>query len=335
MRRELPQMEALDAVVQTVVTSADDVVYISGSLIEGFGNAASDVDVFLITPRPRDYRGPFGTVLGDYYVDLEIYTAEQMHDLSARVGAVDPADFAGVWKLRQPDLDLYYRTLIGEACHNDGGFETLRGRFDRDTIARLIAVWCGLRYAASMQHAEEELAAGRLVNAVVACEAAAASALDSYLARNGEAFSSLKWRFQKLARLHAAPSGLYERAWELKAPGARDAGTYLSLVASFAAELGMGVYESWSLDRVPLQKIGTSRGYAIAGEAYVVQDRRFLYSIDAETAAAFELLDAGPADRAGVARELTGRFDLSEADAQATAREAIASLQVSSLVRAY
>ena len=47
---ELRLLRAVDAIVQTVVSSPDDIVYISRSLIEGFGNPSSDIDVFLVTP---------------------------------------------------------------------------------------------------------------------------------------------------------------------------------------------------------------------------------------------------------------------------------------------
>jgi hypothetical protein len=326
MTEELRQMRAVDAIVQTVVSSPDDIVYISGSLIEGFGNQASDIDVFLITAGEPQYRGPFGSVLGDYYLDLEVYTREGMQALASRINALDVSDYRAVWLTPLADLDLYYRTLIGEARHNPTAFKELRADFSRDVIERLLATWCGLRYAISLQQAREELDAGRSVNAALAGQAAMASALDAYLTAHGEAFPSLKWRFEKLARLHGTASDLYARAWALKAAGSRDAGAYLEDVAEFGTGLGMGVYAAWTLDDVPLQKIGESRSYEIAGDAYIVQSQRFVYSVAPELREVFDFVEDG-STRATLRRELGGDGE--------HAREAIASLQSRALLRSY
>jgi hypothetical protein len=325
MPEELRQMGAVDAIVQTVVSSPDDIVYISGSLIEGFGNQASDIDVFLITAGEPQYHGPFGSVLGDYYLDLEVYAREGMQALASRLNALDISDYRAVWLTPLADLDLYYRTLIGQACHNPGAFAAMRSDFSREVIERLLATWCGLRYAISLQQAREELDTRRLVEAALAGQAAAASALDAYLAAHGEAFPSLKWRFEKLARLHGASSDLYARAWPLKGAGSRDAGTYLDDVAEFAAGLGLGAYEAWTLDDVPLQKIGESRSHEIAGDAYIVQNQRFVYSVAPELREVFDRLEDG-STRATLRRELGD-------DEQA--REGIASLQSRALLRSY
>ena len=328
-------MRAVDAIVQTIVSRPVDIVYISGSLIEGFGNPSSDIDVFLVTAAEPEYRGPFGSVLGDFYLDLEIYSRDQLLELSVRLNALNTAEFRHVWLTPLAELDLYYRTLIGEACHNRDRFEALRGTFRRDVIERLLGAWCGLRYVASLQHAREELDAGRSVNAALAGQAAAAFALDAYLAARGEAFPSLKWRFEKLARLQGAGSELYHRAWQIKAPGSQAAAAYLSAVAGFGQELGMRAYGDWSLDDVPIQKTGESRSYAIAGDGYVVQNQRFVYSLDAGVRDVFDLLGAAQNTRGDVARALARESGASETAAGGRVREAIAALQARSLVKAF
>jgi predicted nucleotidyltransferase len=322
---ELRQMRADDAIVQTVVSSPDDIVYISGSLIEGFGNPSSDIDVFLVTPGEPEYRGPFASVLGDFYLDLEVYTRSRMLELAERLAALDPADFRAVWLTPAAELDLYYRTLIGRPFHNADGFEAMLAGFRRDVVERLLAAWCGLHCAASLQHAREELDAGRPVNAALAAQAAAASSLDSYLAAHGEAFPSLKWRFEKLARLEGAASPRYARAWSLKAAAARGPASYLDDVAAFASELGMDTYSAWTLGEVPLQPSGELETFEVAGDAYAMQNQRFVYAIDGSLRAVFGLLRDGSPTRADLARALGPE----------PARQMVAALQARNLVRAY
>jgi hypothetical protein len=86
---------------------------------------------------------------------------------------------------------------------------------------------------------------------------------------------------------------------------------------------------------VPLQRTGDSRSYEIAGDAYVVQDRRFVYGVDAGLRGVFDLLGAEADTRAGLARELARASGVSETEAADRVRGAIAALQVRSLVRAY
>ena len=335
MPPELRQMQAVDAIAQTISSSPDDIVYISGSLIEGFGNRSSDIDVFLVTAGEPAYRGPFGSVLGDYYLDLEIYQLDYMSALSWRLDGLEVSDFPAVWLTPLADLDLYYRTLIGEAHQNAEGFEALRNTFRHDVIQRLLATWCGLRYTASMQHAREELAAGRFINAALAGQAATAAGLDSYLASRGEAFPSLKWRFEKLARLHGAASALYERAWSLKAAGARDPEPYLAGVEALGVDLGMEAYDAWSLDAVPLRTNGEVHDYDVAGDAHIVHNGRYVYRAGPGLRAVVRLLHDGAATRASVVSALSRGGSEPSSEVAHRVNDAIAKLQACNLIRAY
>ena len=329
MTGTLRQMEVIDAIVQVVVSSQDDIAYLSGSLIEGFGNSASDIDLFLVTAEDPKYGGGIGSLLGDYYLDLELHRFDHMHDLVERLNALDPADFAQVWQTPLGDIDLYYRTLVGQACHNPEGFAALRASFSREVSKRLLAAWCGLRYRASIQQAWEELEAGHATRAALAAQAAAASALDSYLAKNGECFPSLKWRFEKLARLHGAASELYARAWKLIALGKQNAADYVSAVEALGNDLGMSAYGAWSLDDVPLKKRGDSRCFAVAEEQLIVQDSRFIYSADIAVTEALALIEGGTT-RSTLVSELS-RSGTSEGEV----RDMLTSLQAAGLVRGY
>ena len=335
MPPELHQMRAVDAIVETVVSSPDDIAYISGSLIEGFGNPSSDIDVFLITAGEPRYRGPFGSVLGDYYLDLEVYTRDHMLDLVTRLNQTDTSDFEKVWLTPLAEIDLYYRTLIGEACHNAEGFRAMQREFQPNVVERLLAAWCGLRYSASIQMAREELEAGRKTNAALTTQSALASALDAYLAAHGEAFPSLKWRFEKLSRLHGRESELYKTAWALNAAGSEDIESYLKRVAEFAEGLGMGAYADWKLDAVPLQKIGSSSSYDIAGDSYIVQNRRFVYSVMPTLREVFDLLGEAPVKRTSLVRGVQQLDSGDDGNAATQVRESIMALQGRGLLRSY
>jgi hypothetical protein len=250
-----------------------------------------------------------------------------MRTLTDRLNALDPRDFRAVWLTPLADLDLYYRTLIGEARHNREGFDAMHEAFHREVAERLLAAWCGLRYAASMQHAQEELEAGRATGAAIAAQAAAASALDAYLAAHGEAFPSLKWRQEKLARIQGKDSDLYRRAWSLKAPGEREVSAYLGDVAAFGAELGMDAYAGWTLDDVPLVKNGDVLSRDVGEDAYLLQNKRYLFEVSPEARLVFDYVAAGPCTRP----EIAGSLNIAESQV----RESVAALQGRALVRAY
>ena len=173
-----------ERIAREIVTGPQDIVFYSGSLVEGFGNENSDLDLFLVrsegekTPDPRLVLATVG--VEGAYVDYEVYNQANMAAVSDAINKTDLNDFRAVWETSLDRIDLYYRTAVGEAAYNPDGLQKLQGVFDREVAARLLTAWAGLRSVIKLQEAQESLDAGYAPQALIAAQAAAGYACDSY-----------------------------------------------------------------------------------------------------------------------------------------------------------
>jgi hypothetical protein len=318
----------IDRIAREIITAPEDVVFVSGSLVEGFGNENSDLDLFLVrhegevTPDPRLVLSTVG--FEGAYVDYEVYNQANMAIIARRINETDVTDFRAVWETSLDRLDLYYRTAIAEPAHNPDGLRTLQRRFDRDVAARLLQAWAGLRSVVRLQEARESLDGGYAPQALVAAQAAAAYAADSYLASQGEAYPNLKWRYEKIARRFGRESDLYQRLWALKSPGNRGVTDYLADVAAFCDEMGMARYASWGVDDLLLSRAPDVKRFRIGGRALLVQNRTLTFELSPAADQAWQALRR-PLTRPQLIERMAKRWRV---DPDEASREVVALLRV-------
>jgi hypothetical protein len=326
----------LDRVAEQIITTPDDVVFVSGSIVEGFGNENSDLDLFLVraggelTPDPRLVLATVG--LGETYIDYEVYNEPNIAAVAALINDTDVTDFRAVWSLPMSRIDLYYRTAIADCAYNPDGLARLKRSFKKDVLAERLAAWTGLRSAYALRQANDLLGAGDGRHAYVAAQNACGYAVDSHMASQGEAYPNLKWRFEKVKRRFGLASDLYERAWSLKALGDRGIPAYLDAVACFCRDLGMGRYDAWGPDDLRLGQARDARAFTVAGRHYVVQNRSFIYELNAAGLFVWEALD-GAITRPQLVEKLAGRFGWIEAVARRELTTLLRDLEKHNLVR--
>jgi hypothetical protein len=278
----------VERIAREIVTAPDDVVFVSGSLVEGFGNENSDLDLFLVRAegeRTDDPRLVLSTVgFEGSYVDYEVYNKANMAAISARINGTDVADLRSVWQIPLDRIDLYYRTAIAEAGYNAEGLRALQGDFDREVAARVLAAWTALRSVGKLRESRESLEAGSAPQALVSAQAAAAYAADSYLATQGEAYPNLKWRYEKIVRRFGKDSALFCRLWGLKSPGSRGVTAYLEDVRAFCEEMGVTRYD-WGPESLLLSQAREVRLFPVGARQVLVQNKTLLFELN--PAAAF------------------------------------------------
>ena len=274
-----------ERIAREIITAREDIVFVSGSLVEGFGNENSDLDLFLVrhegeqTPDPRLVLATVG--VEGAYVDYEVYNQANMAAISAGIGGTDVTDFRAVWETSLDRVDLYYRTAVAEPVYNPQGLSLLQRVFDREVAARLLQVWTGLRSVVRLQEARESLDAGFAPQALVSAQAAAAYAVDSYLASEGEAYPNLKWRYEKIERRFGRDSELYRKLWDLKSPGTRGVPAYLDEIGAFCEEMGMAKYAAWGVDSLLLSQARGVRLFPIGQRQLLVQNKTMLFELNA------------------------------------------------------
>jgi Coenzyme PQQ synthesis protein D (PqqD) len=283
MAARIPSFPA-ERIAREIITAPEDVVFVSGSLVEGFGNENSDLDLFLVrhegeaTPDPRLVLATVG--VEGAYVDYEVYNQANMAAISAAINGTDIANFRAVWETSLDRIDLYYRTAVANPVYNAEGLLLLQRGFDRDTVARLLQVWTGLRSVVRLQEARESLDAGYAQQALIAAQAAAAYAVDSYLASEGEAYPNLKWRYEKIERRFGRDSELFSKLWALKSPGVRGVPAYLDEVSSFCDDMGMESYAAWAIDLLLLAQARDVRLFPMGARNVLVQNKTMLFELN-------------------------------------------------------
>jgi hypothetical protein len=307
-----------ERIAREIVAGPDDIVFVSGSLVEGFGNENSDLDLFLIrhegeaTPDPRLVLATVG--VEGAYVDYEVYNQANMARISGAINATDVTDFRTVWETSLDRIDLYCRTAVGEAAFNPEGLRLLQRQFDRKVAARLLQTWAGLRSVVKLQESRESFDAGRAQQSLIAAQAAAAYACDSYLASQGEAYPNLKWRYEKIARRFGRDSRLYRRIWRLKSPGARGVPAYIDDVASFCDEMGMAEYEAWGIDELLLSQSREAKLFAIGGRSILVENKAMAFEMGAPAVQAWRALRR-PLTRPQLVERMAKRWQVSAEEA--------------------
>ncbi|GGM89413.1 hypothetical protein GCM10011609_27860 [Lentzea pudingi] len=185
-------------------------VFLSGSLVEGWGHRDSDVDVYVVReegPAHADFLSTLGLV--DHEVETAVHfvdgrrwdvcywTPGLLDDLFARLGEYRD-DVRGLAKLLQPsDVAFLYRLSAGVAI---AGHEYLRERqfvVERSGAAAAIACAAAEEADAAIEDALGLEASGDLHSSVLAARRALDHAIDAFSAHQGALAPAEKWRYLK------------------------------------------------------------------------------------------------------------------------------------------
>lgn len=187
------------------------VAFVSGSLIEGFGNDTSDLDVFVLTdgspaaalPATLARFDQSGATIdldyaGDVRTDTEVWPLAEVKQVAAQIEAVDPTDWRAAVALDRVRLDLAHRIRVGVAVAGAPGFLALQGLFDWDRLARVLAQRFLQDYNEFAEDASGAVHAGDHITAMLNSRAALGAAVDAVLAGRGATNGKPKWRHRKL-----------------------------------------------------------------------------------------------------------------------------------------
>ncbi|MFC7793982.1 hypothetical protein [Streptomyces cinereoruber] len=206
-------------------------VYAAGSLVRGWGNATSDLDLYVVTEGPARPEGveDFHPValspdrvpvavptLGDRRGDVEYWSADQLGQLLAKVSWEAYREGRDVGAtVSQVERDALVK--LGHAVALDGApwlaerQRTLReSAFGRTIAARSLDL-----ADTFAEDALGQLGAGDAESALLTAKLAFGYAADALLAHHGEYGTTAKWRSKKYRA--AAPAVLpFERYWRIE-----------------------------------------------------------------------------------------------------------------------
>jgi hypothetical protein len=249
-------LDRITGIARGLVRTPAEIVIACGSLVEGLGNAASDIDLLVIEAptgpgaddpaRAKDAPGvplteaTIADMLGvgkDELVDAEWVSRGYVEALIDRVHGLAPGSRTVPEFI---DLEQYYRFAAGAAVVNAEAYAPTRARMSLDRLGLLLAADAGERAAGLLAETQAFRAAGLTDAAAYAAQQLLAWTLHVHVIEQGERFPPRKWRYEKLARLYGTRHPVYQRAWRLKAPGGagdRAAGRYAAEVLDLVHEL--------------------------------------------------------------------------------------------------
>jgi hypothetical protein len=208
------------------------VAFVSGSLVEGYGNAASDLDLLLLgEERPRPVSRSAGeepAVFTFQECEIQIDFADGVRidtELWRLADAERIADSLNAWDFSSRQAPPEYcsqfahRVRIGLSLVAGEGFERLRARFDWDWMAVLLAGRFLESYNDLAEDATGAIQASDAGTAVLTSRWALGAAVDAHLAACGHTNAKAKWRFAKLR--HLGQDDLLARYLATETDGAR------------------------------------------------------------------------------------------------------------------
>lgn len=181
----------------------------TGSLVEGLGNANSDVDMYVVQGPDEISTNPIAIgIRGTRYVDCEFLNLRSLDELTRRFD--DPTD-AELAALQQRDLDRYYRTSVALHLRVSDEVADVLARFHRENACRQLVRWARMHAFDRLAASSVAIAGGRIREAVVLAREASEWRARAELAALGEGYPSSKWTPVKAARHFGANTAGYAR----------------------------------------------------------------------------------------------------------------------------
>jgi hypothetical protein len=191
-----------------------ETAFLTGSLVEGFGNALSDLDILVIVSNESDY-----TVLPpenpiNKRIDVEVIEHAEVDSAVSHLNSMDISGkgFPGI--MTEDELTVLHRLCIGIPFFNPEKARTIQESIDCTTLAKYITIYFQAHFRRMVEDAVGALQSEDFTTAFFNARTAFGYAVDTYLAFHGETNIRAKWRVKKL--LKHDPS-LMETYWKFEA----------------------------------------------------------------------------------------------------------------------
>lgn len=198
-------------------------VFLSGSVIEGYGNAESDLDLFVVyenavPPVRSDITQESNLIsmeyIADWRVDIESWSSKTISAIASRISQSDLKDVGACMAISLSDFNLAHSIRIGLPIQNEENFQHLQQALDIQHISSILTERYLRFYYAAAEDAAGAIVSKQYGTALITARHSVEFALDALMAFHQETNIKEKWRFQKLAKL-GMPL-LLERYWQLE-----------------------------------------------------------------------------------------------------------------------
>ena len=190
-----------------------ETAFLTGSLVEGFGNILSDLDILVIVSNKSDYVLPPENSINKR-VDVEVLEHAEVDSAVNHLNSMDISGkgFPGI--MTEDELTVLHRLCIGIPFFNPEKARTIQESIDCTVLAKYITIYFQAHFRRMVEDAVGALQSEDFTTAFFNARSAFGYAVDAYLAFRGETNIRAKWRVKKL--LKHDPS-LLETYWKFEA----------------------------------------------------------------------------------------------------------------------
>ena len=320
----------LDIRFNQVIDIEKDTVFVSGSVIEGFGNDKSDLDIYIISDNQSVQQVFIPIDLGKK-IDIVILTHEEIQEIGSKINQTSPNSYDEVYLVSSDYLIHYYFTAIAEPIVNPKILYSLQSDFRKEIVARLLESYYGLWCQKTLAQANFALQENDLEAAYFSVQIAIGFAIDSFLAAHGESYPRRKFRFDKIARAFGKSSDIFCKAWKLRSLGKTDFMSYIQDGKQFCSELGMDRFPKTNIDTLRFRREPNVRMIDVIDHFYLVYKQEYIYNLSAQAGYLWSIID-GKRTKDELASHLAKKFDLESEHATSLASECLWTLQMHGLV---
>jgi predicted nucleotidyltransferase len=187
-----------------------DSVYASGSVVEGFGNRHSDIDIFVVGDSEPSSNGVIITkeqfaisihFLGERRIDFEYWPVEQVHAMAARLSDIKVGEDFVADKLGPVEKLFIHRLKVALPLINPVQLTKLKSRFAWQHFQDYLVQEAIHRIDGAIEDVWGLMETGRLLDAALRARDIAGFAADVGRFAKGETNPLEKWRASALARL--------------------------------------------------------------------------------------------------------------------------------------
>jgi predicted nucleotidyltransferase len=249
-----PRLKEIDFDFRSIFDIDKDSMFISGSVVEGFGNKSSDVDIYIINSKdimPKERMDELkinytNSEIG-YYNEVNTRQRVTHNAVRDKINNLDISkahDYA--FNVQKAELSYYYRVCISvPLIENDAYAKDLIG-FSKEIVAKNIEYFFGYRAYCDYINAKHYLQRGHMDEAYCYANQALHNLLDSYAAFNNECYISNKFMYDKIKRIKSnIPYGI-DKITELRYLGSKDKESYCSEVFNVIENFA---YKSFSIQK--------------------------------------------------------------------------------------
>lgn len=204
-------------------------IFAAGSVVQGWGHAASDVDLYVVTDSPlavddsleyfvrhvsttdpeiRIVLGEFGA----YRADIEVWTAGQMDEVIARFSADTPSQESP--ELIENEQDMLYRLASGQPLSGADWWQARKEAIDRSRYGLWLAENHKLKAETFIEDVGGLLATGDAQTAALAGQLAVLESVDALLAIYGDYSVTRKWMYRRVDKVRPAEISVAD-AWDM------------------------------------------------------------------------------------------------------------------------